>query len=699
MLPPRLTILGPGGIGKTSVALSVVADPRVRTVYENRIHWVPCEEATTSELLVELIARSMEVPKGQGGDRKRDIIHFLQPSTQPRLLLIDNFETPWDIPTKQTAVNNVLFDIASVSPLSILLTMRSGAPPATRIRWTKPVLPPLMSLSPEAARQMYLDIHEEAESDLKLDDLLRELAHMPLAVRLMATRGEMGEMPSALLALWKDQRVRTKLLNQGDDRITSVKVSVDLSINSNLMRMNPDALTLLSVLAELPGGARQDFIQSIAPSIIDCSGALCTLRRAALVQTDPSTQQIHILSPIRSLVLQTHRAPTELRSTLLHAYFDLVHKYDFHPGEVGFFEALPILTLEAENIESLLLDAIEEEPSGACIEAVYTYSESQSFTTPRVDMIERAIVILQSRDLDHEALCRALALEAEIYRKMGRFSDAAEAAERGVSIARCAGDQHGEAKCLHSFGEACKFLGRYEDALDAARKARSIYRDIGDQTGEANCLHSIGELYLMLDRWIDAVKVAYVAYDIHLAVGNLLGQANSLTSLGSCYIVLGDYDTATRVTQQAGKIFQHIGYQLGEATCYDTLSDSYRAMGRYDEALDAAQKALRIHTSIGSQLGEADSRLSLGHSYAIGKRYEDAIEAIQQARSIYQRIGQVLGEANCLGRLAYTYRKWGRCSDAVPVAREALIMYLRAGRHIEVEECRALLEELGDHPM
>ncbi|KAG8939258.1 hypothetical protein FRC03_006418 [Tulasnella sp. 419] len=93
----KIVILGPGGMGKTSVALKVIHDSRVVILFGDNRCWVPCEQATSVPILTGLIAKSLNIPSSSSNDRLADIITFLKNSKLLYILLLDNFETPWDI--------------------------------------------------------------------------------------------------------------------------------------------------------------------------------------------------------------------------------------------------------------------------------------------------------------------------------------------------------------------------------------------------------------------------------------------------------------------------------------------------------------------------------------------------------------------------------------------------------------------------
>ena len=121
----RVCILGPGGMGKTSVSLAVIKSPLIEEQFpDGNLVWVPCIEATSATPLLEILYTQLQVP----GDKQvtlDKIISELNTSKQPRLILLDNFETPWNAPGgSQKQVGDILRRLAKLSHVTILITMR-----------------------------------------------------------------------------------------------------------------------------------------------------------------------------------------------------------------------------------------------------------------------------------------------------------------------------------------------------------------------------------------------------------------------------------------------------------------------------------------------------------------------------------------------------------------------------------------------
>ena len=169
------------------------------------------------------------------------------------LLFLDNFETPWDQESSRPGVEDILSKIEASPNISLIVMTRIKELPSN-LSWTyeAEIVPP----SPEAARQTYLAIDSSrgdmnSDSLKTLDELLKELDYVPLAIRLLVTVGR-GLSPSYLLGKWREGR--TELMELRKDQQSSIAVSISVSLSQLKITNNPEALHLLSILSLLPDG-------------------------------------------------------------------------------------------------------------------------------------------------------------------------------------------------------------------------------------------------------------------------------------------------------------------------------------------------------------------------------------------------------------------------------------------------------------
>ena len=302
----RICVLGPGGMGKTSVSLGVVEQPLVKARFlpENRV-WVPCIEATSATLLLEILYTQLRVP----GDKQvtiEKIISLLDTSTQPRLILLDNFETPYNAPGgTQKQVEDILRQLAMLNHVAILVTMWGRYPPCAKaINWQSKNIRPT---GEAACLRIYHSIYPDSENDRDVSRLLCVLGYMPFAVTLMARLAKEGRSTAEeLLFAWSEY---------GPDILPnheqSMNRSISLSVDSHLVRQNPRALLLLKILSCLPAGTTKATLRWWVPAlhVAMVPSAIATLSKAGLLvenERQDSDSPLLFVAPVVQLFMQQH---------------------------------------------------------------------------------------------------------------------------------------------------------------------------------------------------------------------------------------------------------------------------------------------------------------------------------------------------------------------------------------------------------
>ncbi|KZV63942.1 hypothetical protein PENSPDRAFT_691220 [Peniophora sp. CONT] len=303
--PARVAILGPGGIGKTSIALAVLHDVRVKKLYGNHRCFMSCEATTTADAAVRALADALHVvlEESCSAESARDRV-LLSLTEVSGIVCFDNLETPLD--ADKRAVEDLLNDITALPSVALLITSRDKSIPT--LKWTSPRLTHIEPFSRKAALATWddiCDLHDEYTMRL-----VRAVDRMPLAVTLLARLASIEQSPRLVWNRWEAER--TDMIHDGDrnDRLYSVGASIELSL-----RDRAEAAALLGIICMcLPYGVWDDRIGSLdglkdrRESVASC---LTLLKKLSLVYTesvswDTQIQIIRVLSPIRHHMLQHH---------------------------------------------------------------------------------------------------------------------------------------------------------------------------------------------------------------------------------------------------------------------------------------------------------------------------------------------------------------------------------------------------------
>ncbi|KAF7334576.1 NB-ARC domain-containing protein [Mycena venus] len=242
----RVAILGPGGMGKTALATAALHHPKVADKYQT-CYFVSCDSARTCDALVATLASDLGLEASSGLERV--IVHYLS-TGPPCLLILDNFETSWEPVECRAKVEEFLSLLADIAHVALVITLR-GAERPRKVQWTRPFLRPLMPLTPNAARQIFIDIADEVHNNSEVDRLLNITDNVPLAIQLVATIADV-EGCQATLERW--ERDRTAILSAGYDKRSNLEISIMLSLSSPRLQSSPHAVELLSLMSLLSDG-------------------------------------------------------------------------------------------------------------------------------------------------------------------------------------------------------------------------------------------------------------------------------------------------------------------------------------------------------------------------------------------------------------------------------------------------------------
>ncbi|KAF5365248.1 hypothetical protein D9758_005489 [Tetrapyrgos nigripes] len=179
-----LATLGARGIGRTSIALHINNAPEVKKKYEKASYFLPCEVLSNTNLLLQGLIQRLDIEVGQGESQHKKLEDYFRINTQSILLILDNFETPWN--NDQMGIENLLGKLASFDQISTIVTMRGSKGPGS-IYWKRLGSESIPPLSLESAKRVFLEISGKEQLDEENDiveTISKELDCVPLAITL-----------------------------------------------------------------------------------------------------------------------------------------------------------------------------------------------------------------------------------------------------------------------------------------------------------------------------------------------------------------------------------------------------------------------------------------------------------------------------------------------------------------------------------
>jgi predicted ATPase/DNA-binding SARP family transcriptional activator len=554
-----VTLTGPGGTGKTRLAIAVAEQL-------GRATFVDLSAVFDRRLVLPTVARTLGLGETPGEHDLETVVAAL--GGEPSLLVLDNFEQVLE------AAADVAALVAAAPSLSVLVTSR--APLRIVSEHVYPVPPlPVPALGDEAAEsiervgavRLYADRARAALGDFEVTDgnapavarICRALDGLPLALELAAARVRTLGPEGTAVRLGE----RLSLLSRGARDLPERQRSLRATLDWSVQLLDDDPRRLLAAFGAFSGGASLDGLEAVAVDV-DVADALEELLDAALVGRLPTSEapRFVMLETVREYAAELLTASgeeREVRDLHLDWLLGLVEGDGLYWQRLMDAAWLDRVELEHDNIRAALAHA---EATGDAVRELRLAAAMRYFWRVRgyVDegrrRLERCVELAPS--VDDELHGRALA-------------------EAGV-MAFAAAD-HARSRAL--WLEALPIFER----LDSAREVARAHMELGANS------HAEGDLARALEYYETSRSLLEPVDD-----PNAMGVV--LANLGSVYEELGDVDGAISATTEALELARTIGDEDGIAISSLNLATYDLARGDVaaaaEHALTAIERAIRL---------------------------------------------------------------------------------------------------------
>jgi predicted ATPase/transcriptional regulator with XRE-family HTH domain len=648
-----LTLTGPGGVGKTRLALRVADD--LLTAFADGVAFVPLAGLNEPALVPTAIARALGAREAAG----RTLAEVLQGHLRSRrvLLVLDNFE---HLPTAAAVVAELL----AVCPgLAFLATSRSPL----RIRGERefPVvpldvpdpkhLPPLPELARIAAVALFLQQARAVRPDFALDErnaadvvaICSRVDGLPLAIELAAARVKVLS-PGALLALMTG---RLSVLTAGprDAPLRHRTLSDAIGWSHDLLSDEERALfrrlsvfvegyTLEAVAVICGASATADRIEAEAgragddSSLLSVLGGLTVLVDQSLIHRldqpdgDPRFTMLETIREYGWERLTKSGESPAVREAHADYFLALAEQGETEltgPQQVAWMDRL-----EADygNIRAALDWWIERRDPETALRlggALWQFWAASGRLVEGRGMLERAVALPGTAA--PAARAKALLRLGNLAVEVADYPAARARFEASLAICQEHDDELGIARALGGLGFVAWNQGRYAEARSTMEKTLGIWREGRSVRGIATVLHILGLIAVAEGKLVEARTFHEESSRLKRELGDKNGVAYSSFFLGQLARLEGRSAEARVRLEQAVAIFREFGDRLGEAYVLNELGCLEHAEANTGAALALHQAALQLRRDAGDQQGSIDCIEGISAIACRSGRYDEGI--------------------------------------------------------------------------
>jgi predicted ATPase/class 3 adenylate cyclase len=635
-----VTLTGPGGTGKTRLALQSAA---AMSDAFDEIYFIPLAPVTDPELVAATIASTLGLTHASGAPETL-IVDYLD--ERRALLVLDNFEQVLDAAPLMTRL------LSDTSRVKILTTSRAPLHVAGEREYAVPPLAvpngtaDLDALKSVESVALFIDRATAALPDFDLDDdnapavaeITRRLDGLPLAIELAAARVKLLPPPAMARRLGTSLDLLSSTRRDLPERQQTLRGTISWSYDL----LDPGEQRLLAALSVFRGGATLEAIEMVCTHVadsdaIDLLATLETLVDHSLVRQFQAsgTPRFGMLETIREFAWERLRDSDDcpiVQDAHLTAYLRIAE--EAAPHLTGSEQAtwLAVLNDERDNTRAAIafaLDAERVNEAGRLTAALWRYWHMRGLIPEGIDVATRVLAL---SDPPLELRFKVLQAAGGLAYWAADFDRAAARYDEALDVARALGDPSIIAEALYDASFPAMLQRTEGDRVRAMlEEAERLFSEAGDRLGAARIgwargvagimvfddpsitldeslaalpvfeaeddvfmvgwAHHMAAVALMnLERLDEAVPHTIAALDVFEPAGDVSGVILQIQNINQLCLRIGDYEVGVVLAGAIATQQHRTGMNLAEAAANAVigLDPAYEALGkdRVDELFE-----------------------------------------------------------------------------------------------------------------
>ncbi|OLE22214.1 MAG: hypothetical protein AUG44_25380 [Actinobacteria bacterium 13_1_20CM_3_71_11] len=620
-----VTLVGPGGIGKTRLSLAVATT--LSQGYEDGAVFVPLADVADPDQMVAAIARALHLSEVPGQPLLDTVVEQLAEASL--LLVLDNLEQVLD-------ASSIVGELLSAAPgVVALATSRERLSVYGEQVYQVPPLPDAPALALFEQRALAAGAAGVTAQTLPaIARLCRLLDGLPLAIELAAATADR----------WRPEDLVNHLaahlaeLGGGARDLPERQRTLRGAIDWSFVLLDPPAQHLFIRLSVCHGGWDLDAATSLGTQG-DLSATLANLVAKNLVVLERDSGRYRMLETIRAYALAklaVDPSADEVYAAHARYFLDLAERSATGltgPEQTAWAERLE---LEYQNLRAamqwtLAHDAVEQ-AARICL-GLWRYWRNGSHLREGREWLD---AVLATRDgLPAGLRARVLHPAAILAATQDDHAAAALLGKESLALAESVGDRATAAHARNALGVAATGAGEYAEATEHFRASLSLWRELEQPHGTAMALGNLTKLALRMGDIAAANGYADQCLALERAAGNTRGILLGLECLGQIRLAEGDVPGARAALEESLGLSRTLGDAFGEAMALHQLGLAAELDGDRRTALRLLVTALRGRYEVGDREDLAVSldrvaALAAGTEPALAVRFLAAAEELRE---------------------------------------------------------------------